>query len=151
MNAKAIAYREVRTAIAKGMLCRPETCSQCGRIDSRAADGRTLIHAHHRDYCKPLDVEWLCSKCHRAVTPLPLIIGAPRYGRTNGMNTMPESRSFGERNGYARLTEASVLVIKSRPQTARVLSEQFNVSMGAIYDIWQGRTWSWLAAAPEVT
>ncbi len=48
---------KVRYAIAKGLLIRPNVCSNCGR------KGR--INAHHEDYDKPLQVDWLCETCHR--------------------------------------------------------------------------------------
>jgi hypothetical protein len=28
------------------------------------------VHAHHADYSKPLDVEWLCDRCHRTRHPV---------------------------------------------------------------------------------
>lgn len=44
-------------AVASGKLQRPQQCDECGaRSDS--------IEAHHPDYDKPLEVEWLCSACH---------------------------------------------------------------------------------------
>lgn len=47
-------------AIRRGFLVRPETCSRCGVADPK-------INAHHEDYSKPLDVQWLCYRCHAAV------------------------------------------------------------------------------------
>jgi hypothetical protein len=47
----------VGNAIRDGKL-KPEPCTRCG-----FAIG---VQAHHEDYSKPLDVMWLCTKCHGA-------------------------------------------------------------------------------------
>lgn len=52
----------VRKAIADGTLT-PEPCNTCGR-QGKAKDGRSIVVAHHCDYNKPLEVVWLCCKCH---------------------------------------------------------------------------------------
>lgn len=55
---KIKAQNTLRNAIRRGKIVRPSCCSEClgaGRID-----------AHHADYSKPLDVEWLCRSCHTA-------------------------------------------------------------------------------------
>lgn len=48
----------VNNAIKDGKLCKPANCSNCGR-------GDCVIHGHHDDYAKPLDVRWLCAQCHQ--------------------------------------------------------------------------------------
>ena len=52
----------VGKAIQKGILM-PLPCENCGCY-KKAKDGRNLIHAHHNDYNKPLEVTWLCQSCH---------------------------------------------------------------------------------------
>lgn len=51
--ARAAVYREVRA----GRLTRPTACQRC-----RQSGG--AIHAHHRNYAEPLNVTWLCRRCH---------------------------------------------------------------------------------------
>ena len=53
---KWIARGAVRSALRGGKLKRGTECFFCG--------SGTRIEAHHHDYDKPLDVFWLCSKCH---------------------------------------------------------------------------------------
>lgn len=50
------AHSAVRNAIRRGDLVRPDTCSRCGIVGK--------IEASHDDYARPLDVEWLCRRCH---------------------------------------------------------------------------------------
>lgn len=52
---KTRAYNSVRRAVRNGTLKRLP-CLICGNPESQA---------HHRDYSKPLEVEWLCFKHHR--------------------------------------------------------------------------------------
>lgn len=50
-------------AIKNQILQRPEQCQTCGK-NYRFLNGRNAIQAHHCDYNKPLEVLWLCQKCH---------------------------------------------------------------------------------------
>ncbi len=56
-----LAYRAqtaVGNALRDGKLKR-QPCSICG-VEKH-------VHGHHKDYTKPLDVIWLCAKCHHRV------------------------------------------------------------------------------------
>ena len=55
---KRRAHFLVLTAVRNGTLERPTSCSCCGTAES-------VIQGHHEDYSKPLDVIWLCRKCHK--------------------------------------------------------------------------------------
>lgn len=50
------AHRAVRKAVARGTLVRPDACVRCGAVGP--------VHAHHEDYERRFDVEWLCLRCH---------------------------------------------------------------------------------------
>lgn len=51
------AHMAVNSAVRHGKLTKSTSCERCGARD-------VLLHAHHEDYSKPLEVEWLCTGCH---------------------------------------------------------------------------------------
>ena len=53
---KKYATTIVSRAIKSGVLVRAKFCSECGESG--------IIHGHHDDYSKPLEVRWLCTRCH---------------------------------------------------------------------------------------
>lgn len=53
------AYWEVQKALRSGSIVRPDTCSACER--------HAFIEAAHCDYARPLEISWLCRRCHRAM------------------------------------------------------------------------------------
>lgn len=46
----------VNSRIKRGAIERPNACAECGKV------GR--VDAHHEDYAKPAEVEFLCRSCH---------------------------------------------------------------------------------------
>jgi ribosomal protein S27AE len=51
-NARYLVAKNVRL----GILIKPTNCSKCKDISK--------IEAHHNDYSKPIEVIWVCKKCH---------------------------------------------------------------------------------------
>lgn len=59
------AQNMVEYAVRKGLIEKRTSCEAC-RTEYLFKDGRTGVQAHHDDYNKPLEVRWLCQKCHHA-------------------------------------------------------------------------------------
>jgi hypothetical protein len=64
----------VATALQSGRLTKSESCETCGRQERNSG--------HHASYSKPLEIIWLCRRCHdqaddaaRAMSPDPRYVG----------------------------------------------------------------------------
>ena len=63
LNRPAQRTREaVRRALAAGRLLKPAACERCEILEPD-------LEAHHPDYNKPLEVQWVCVPCHSIVHP----------------------------------------------------------------------------------
>lgn len=56
---KYLANGKLQYALDTGKVIRPNKCSMCGI--------ECIPQGHHYDYTKPLDVIWLCAKCHSRI------------------------------------------------------------------------------------
>ncbi len=54
---KQRAREAVKRAVKAGKLVKPDRCEGCGETAMK-------LQAHHGDYAKQLDVDWLCIDCH---------------------------------------------------------------------------------------
>lgn len=62
LHTKKRAQHLVEKAGKKNLLIQ-KPCEVCGN-NERFKDGRTGVQAHHDDYDRPLEIRWLCQKCH---------------------------------------------------------------------------------------
>lgn len=53
--AKVLVAQKLRYEVEVGAIERGTICERCGE---------PAVHGHHHDYSKPLEVEWLCARCH---------------------------------------------------------------------------------------
>lgn len=51
-----VARGKLLSSVYYGKIIRPKLCPICGDHD--------LVHGHHEDYSKPLEVDWCCRSCH---------------------------------------------------------------------------------------
>lgn len=82
---KYYAKNVLNAAVRDGKIFKPSNCSSCG-IECNP-------HGHHDDYSKPLDVRWLCVKCH-----------------TDFHNTVREKQRDLEKQGLSELFDSHKLI-----------------------------------------
>lgn len=120
---KSLARQRLGTAIKRGLILKPATCSVCGIAPEPAIDGRSQIQGHHyRGYDKPLDVQWLCVPCHRKETPL----------------------AAGGRSGSAKLRASEARTIRlaaSVGMAQREIAKIFRVGRSTVRHCISGETW----------
>lgn len=75
LRANDQAQNLLEQAIEDGVVQKRAVCEQCGAAGT-FRDGRSAIQAHHDDYTKPLEVRWLCQKCHHAWHKINQAVGA---------------------------------------------------------------------------
>lgn len=56
---KIRARQILKIAIKKGKIKKPFVCSNCKKKIKKK-----LLHGHHKNYSKPLQVKWVCPECH---------------------------------------------------------------------------------------
>ena len=133
-RSRKIAHRAVAKALADGTLIRPDICEGCSNPGPRSSDGRATIHGHHyKGYEFPLDVKWLCGKCHCKEDP----------------------RASKEANGMSRLDMETVSLIRKKytpcatkggrrqpsPTGDRSLADEFGVSRATIRRVVRNVSW----------
>lgn len=130
---KRKAHQTVQSAVKRGDVIRPKSCPRCG--------GTKRIEAHHPDYTKPLQIEWLCRKCHFA-----------EHGKPKFYSTV-KKRFKGAQSPTAKLTEQqardAITMHKSGLWTLRAIGRHFAVDESTIRLLLKGKTWAHLF--PKVT
>ncbi len=56
---KARANQILQGMVSAGKIKKPKNCEDCNKNVPR-----NILHGHHEDYSKPLEVNWLCPPCH---------------------------------------------------------------------------------------
>ena len=62
------AWNALNYAVRMGKVQKPDTCSICNKLVGQK------IQAHHEDYEKSLDVQWVCQDCHVTLDKLRQVV-----------------------------------------------------------------------------
>jgi hypothetical protein len=123
---KRKAHFLVKNAIRSGAIAKPTACELCGKSDQ--------LEAHHEDYKKPLDVVWVCKRCH-------FNLHEPK------IMTCEKDFEHGAGHHAAKLTDADVISIREEfvgGISKRGLGRKYGVSDKNIRLILEGKTWKHL-------
>lgn len=63
ISASDKAHNLFEEALERGIIVRKITCDECGCTGIKK-NGSSAIEGHHDNYNKPLEIRWLCKKCH---------------------------------------------------------------------------------------
>jgi hypothetical protein len=55
-------WHTVEAALKDGSLTKPNVCDKCKKPEK--SKGGNALQAHHEDYDKPFNIDWLCKQCH---------------------------------------------------------------------------------------
>lgn len=56
------AHIKLRSAVSRGSILKPSNCQICSILCSKPS-----LQAHHNNYDRPLDVIWVCPRCHNDI------------------------------------------------------------------------------------
>jgi hypothetical protein len=122
-----LAQVRVKYAVDHGKIHKPSHCSECKK-PSR------MIHGHHDDYRKPLEVVWLCPSCHAKTKPKKYRIKRPMV---NG-KIITQLRGETSKNKFCKLAGVSrpSLIAAERGEAGmgvlKKLAEYFKVPVSAL-------------------
>ncbi len=85
IDPKDTARNKLRDAVRRGRIKKPTHCSICRRLTEAR-----LLHGHHEDYDKPLEVKWICVHCHNILDRDKLVATGHRMAG-NLLNNKPVS------------------------------------------------------------
>lgn len=116
---KRLAHSRVQDALEMGTLTR-QPCEGCGA---------TRVHAHHDDYAKPLDVRWLCPRCHRRHH---LGDKAPYTRKPQPYQYKPRPATVARRAARAE-RQAQAATLRSEGLSYSQIGAELGLSIGTVY------------------
>lgn len=112
------AWMAVDAALKAGVLVKPDRCSGCGAEPT----GRGL-EAHHHSYEKPLEVVWLCTKCHRALdAQRRMREGLPAYGAARKVSMLSDDGTVIA--SFPTIVEAAAAVNRSAASITQAIRNE---------------------------